>query len=105
MRDKLLKLSKEKLIDALLDLATDSDRAADMLERLVSSPAENLSRFEQKMDDLKSQSRFYDWRHTSSFAYELRYALEDLKSANPNRLKECGRSLLFMKPMRPFSMP
>ncbi len=84
MRDELLKLTKEKLVDALIELAGDSDRAADLIERIVSSPTENLSRFEQKLADLGRQNRYHDWRSVKSFARELRYMLEDLRAANPD---------------------
>lgn len=83
MRKELLKLTKERLVDALLELAGGNDHACDVVERLISTPNQNLSRFEEKLDDLKTQNRFYDWRHASSFGHELRYMLQDLKSAKP----------------------
>lgn len=71
------------MVDALLEVATMSDRAADFIERLISSPDANLSRFEQKLEDLKDQNRYYDWRSVRYFASDLRFMLDDLRASSP----------------------
>lgn len=60
-RDALMKLSPETLVNALLELASHEDHAADLVERLISSPKENLSRFEQKLTELRKSRRCFDW--------------------------------------------
>jgi len=82
-RDELMKLPAKALADALLKLAAESNFAADVVERLLSTPKQSLSRFEQRLADLKHQDRFYDWRSTSRFSRDLSALLEDLDSAKP----------------------
>ena len=82
-RRRLIQAGAERLADALLDLACDSDQAADVVARLAATPEENLERFRQKIDDLKSSERFYDWRESKEFARELRGIIEDLEAADP----------------------
>ena len=82
-RSELLKLPNEKLVDALIDLAMHNECAGEMVERLISRPDENLSRFEQKLANIGQPNQYHDWRSARSFAHEMRSMLDDLRAANP----------------------
>lgn len=79
-KQKLLDLGPEVLVDALLELAAQSDRASDFVERLIASPKENIQRFKEKLSSLKRSRRFIDWRESSGFARELEILVQDFKA-------------------------
>jgi len=79
-RQKLIELGPETLAEALLDLATHSDEADDLIERLIAAPKENIQRFRKKLSGLKRSRRFIDWRGAAGFARELEMLLQDVKA-------------------------
>jgi hypothetical protein len=79
-KQKLIDLGPGILAEALLDLATHSVEADDLIEQLIATPDENVQRFKQKLSSLKHSRRFIDWRGASNFARELEMLLQDLKS-------------------------
>lgn len=78
MRKQLLKLHKERLVDALLDLAMHSDKAYSVAERLASPSKDNVKRFKQKLAGLKRGRRFIDYNESYNFSTELSAMLDDL---------------------------
>lgn len=79
-KQKLIDLGSENLAEALLDLATHSDEADDLIEQLIATPKENIQRFKKKLSGLKRRKSFIDWRGAASFSRELEMLLQDLKS-------------------------
>ncbi len=51
-----------RLAEALLDLAAKSDTADELVDRLIATPKENVTRFKRKLAGLKRSKRFIDWR-------------------------------------------
>jgi len=94
-KQKLIELGRETLADALLELAVYSDKANDLIERLIATPMENLKRFEKKLEGLINSGRFIDWRGASSFAGELEMLLQDLKSGVDDPLTGLERVAAF----------
>jgi hypothetical protein len=84
LRRRLMEAGAERLADALLDLAADSEEAADVVGRLVATREENLERFRIKIAGLQSSGRFYDWREFAGFARNLERMIEDLEAADPD---------------------
>lgn len=86
-RARLIAVGVEALADALMDLASRHDDAADMLQRLLASPKENLAGFRSGLEDLASQARrgrFVEWRQVSEYAMEVADVLLDLEAAEPD---------------------
>jgi hypothetical protein len=79
-KQKLLDLKAENLADALLLLATQSDAADDLVERLIATPTENIQRFRKKLAGLKRSRRFIDRRGSFAFSRKLEMLLQDLKA-------------------------
>jgi len=49
-REQLIQLGSEPLADALIDLAQYNDEASNLVERLIATPKENISRFKKMMN-------------------------------------------------------
>lgn len=79
-RDRLIKLGAECLADALLELTIRYQDAEDMVERLTSTPQENIKRFRAKLAGLKRRRRFLRAGQSSGFAEELKGLLQDLQA-------------------------
>lgn len=79
-KQKLIDLGADAIADALLDLAVHSDKADDLIERLIATPKENVQRFKKKLSSLKHSRRFVDWRGAAGFARELEMLLQDVKA-------------------------
>lgn len=79
-KQKLVDLGAEVLADALLDMAVESIEADDVVDRLVSSPQENVQRFRKKLSGLKRRTRYIGWRESHAFARELGMMLQLLQS-------------------------
>ena len=78
-KQKLIDLGPDALADALLNLASHSDEADDLIKQLVATPKENVLRFKKKLSGLKRRKRFIGWRESAGFARKLEMALQDLK--------------------------
>ena len=65
-RQRLVDLGPEKLADALLELTR---RGADLVERLVATPEENIKRFKGRLAGLKRAKRFIRWRDSAAARY------------------------------------
>jgi uncharacterized protein DUF6880 len=79
-KEKLIKLGAEALAEALLDLSVHSGKADEMIERLISTPDDNVAKFKKKLAALKRSKRFIGWREVSDFATELELLLQNLKA-------------------------
>ncbi len=79
-KQKLMGLGVERLADALLELAVQSDAAGDLVERLIATPRENIQRFKEKLFSLRRSQHFIGWRASSGFARELEALLQGLKA-------------------------
>lgn len=79
-KQKLIDLTAPRLADALLELATRSDEANDLIERLIATPTENIQRFKKQLTGLKRARRFIGRRESFSFARKLDMLLQDLEA-------------------------
>ncbi|MBU4316898.1 MAG: hypothetical protein KKF30_06450 [Proteobacteria bacterium] len=70
-RKKLDALGAEALADALLEMAERIDAVDDLVERLMTTPKENIKQYKAKLADLKRKQRFIPWNESSGFACEL----------------------------------
>lgn len=80
LRQKLIELGVEELADALLELASRNETAADFINHIVATPEENIKRFSNKLRSLRRSQRFIGWRESQYFAQEIETLLEDLKA-------------------------
>ncbi len=81
--DRLAMLGAERLAKELLRLAPRSDEAYTLVQRLLSSPEENLARFRRRLGSLKRGRKFIDWRAAPEFAADLEDVLEELRAVAP----------------------
>lgn len=80
VRNQLLELGAERLVDALICLADRDDAARDLVDRMLASPKENVLRYQKKLQNLKrSSNRFVPYHKTDSYVEELRSILGDLE--------------------------
>jgi hypothetical protein len=70
-KQRLINLGEEALAQALLDLATRSDSAAAVVQRLIAKPDEAVAQFKKKLARLKRSRRFIDWRESGRFSNEI----------------------------------
>lgn len=82
--ERLVNLGADRLADALLELAKQNTSAAKMIARLLSDPAENVARFQKKLDALSNMHGFVEYGESKSFATELDSLLSDLKAGATN---------------------
>lgn len=80
VRERLVSLGPERLADELLRLAARTDDAAESVERLISTPEENIKRFKTRLAGLKRRRKFVDWQEAPRFARELEGLLADLRA-------------------------
>ncbi len=86
-RARLIAAGAEALAEVLMDLASRHDDAASMLQRLLASPEENQTRFEENLRRLASlddRGRFIDWRYSSEYAMDVADVLHDLEVSEPD---------------------
>jgi hypothetical protein len=74
-----MELGVDVLADVLLMLANQSIEVNDRIERLVTPPSEFVQQFKMQLSQLKSSKRYFDWRASSNFAFELDMMLQDIK--------------------------
>ena len=74
-KQKLIDLGAVALAEALIELAGSSERADDLIERLVATPEESVKRFKKKLSGIKRRKRFIDRREAAAFALELKTLL------------------------------
>ncbi len=79
MRERLVQVGAERIAEVLLNLAEQSDEAADVVERLLATPEENVKRFKRRLAGLKRGRKFVDWREAPNFARKLEGILADLR--------------------------
>jgi len=79
-KQRLMELGVDRLADALLELAHRDDAADDLVERIIATPQDNLSRFKAKLSGLNQSRRFIGWGESAGFARELEALLEDLRA-------------------------
>lgn len=80
LKEQLLKVSPEKLVDTLLILAGEDEVAWSKIERLVSNTNENLIRYKSRLENIKARGGYISWKYVSEFADELEDLLEELKT-------------------------
>lgn len=81
IREKLLLLEKEVLVEALLEASYRDDITTSVIHRLVSKESENLIRFKSRLKSLSDRNYFISWREVSYFADELADMLDNLRAA------------------------
>jgi len=79
-REKLIALGPEVLADALLQVSGQNSEIENLIDRLISLPEENLSRFKKRLARLRNMRKPLFGRASMEFGSELRDILEDLKS-------------------------
>lgn len=86
-RARLIAAGAEALAEVLMELASRHDDAAGMLQRLLASPEENQTRFEENLRRLRSladRGHFVDWRQSSEYAMDVADVLHDLEVSEPD---------------------
>ena len=84
LKEKLRKLSKEQLVDLIIELSDETELSLGKIERVIARPKENASRFLQRLKNIKSRKEFVFRSDASSFSHELVDILKDLASSNPS---------------------
>lgn len=77
---RLVALGAERLAEALLKLADQTEEAEDLVHRLVATPKESEKKFKAKLAAIKRFRGFGDWRVVPDFAASLRRLLDDLRA-------------------------
>ncbi|MEA1871110.1 MAG: hypothetical protein U9N00_02820 [Candidatus Bipolaricaulota bacterium] len=67
------------MAEVLLNLAERIDEAAEVVERLLATPEENVKRFKRRLAGLKRGRKFVDWREAPNFARKLEGMLANLR--------------------------
>ena len=62
---RLIDLGAETLAEALLKLALYNEEVDDLVERLISTPDENIQRFKAKIEGLKHSRHFVHWHESA----------------------------------------
>lgn len=83
-RTVLVDLGAEVLADTLLSLALWNREVDDTIERLVSTPAEAVARFQHRLANLGCMDEFIDWRRLGAFVHEIEFLLAELKAGVTN---------------------
>jgi hypothetical protein len=86
-RTKLIAVGAEALADALLQLASTSDRAAAEVDRLLMSPEEATGGFRDRLEEIVqyvNREGFISWRPSGNFADDIFELLLSLETANPD---------------------
>lgn len=83
-RSRLAALGADNLAQALLKLAEHHPDAADLVERMLATPQDNLKRVKAKLAGLRRGRSFVDWRDVPEFSRQLEGILEDIRSGVPN---------------------
>jgi len=79
-KERLTELGAETLADALTELAVRSQDAADLVERLVATPKENIKRYKAKIAGLKRSRSFVPYGQSFEFSRKLKDLLADLQA-------------------------
>lgn len=79
-KQQLIALGADTLAEALLSLATRSESADAMIERLIATPDETQAGFKRKLASLKRSRRFFDWSEIGHFVEQLGQLLDDLQA-------------------------
>lgn len=64
----------------MIKIAEQSDKVADFLGHLIATRNENIKRFESKLKNLRTSTRYISWSESQHFAQELEALLEDLRA-------------------------
>lgn len=86
-RSRLIAVGAEALADALMELASRNDRAAEMVQRLLVSPGEAIGFYRDRLESVASLSEkggFIGWRRSGEYADDLFDLLLDLEAAGPD---------------------
>jgi hypothetical protein len=78
-RTQLIELGAEQLADTLLELYDMYPTVADVVERLLATPDENIKRYKTKLASLKRSRKFISWHESGEFAQQLQQLLIDLE--------------------------
>ena len=78
-RTQLIELGPEQLANILLELCDMYPVVADVVERLLATPDENIKRFKAKLASLKRSRKFISWHESGDFAQQLQQLLIDLE--------------------------
>lgn len=80
-QNRLSKLSSEKLAAALLELATYSFEAQAVVARLLASPRENASNFQEMLSTFVNRKHFISYSESGGYANQLRSLLKTLEAS------------------------
>jgi hypothetical protein len=78
-RTQLIELGAEQLADTLLELYDMYPAVADVVERLLATPDENIKRYKTKLANLKRSRKFISWHESGELAWQLQQLLVDLE--------------------------
>jgi hypothetical protein len=80
LKEKLVIVPPEKLVELIFELASDDDVSWSKVERLVSKPKDNSKKFLRRLEDIKTRGGFIPWKYSSDFSDELEDLLADFDS-------------------------
>jgi len=84
VRGELKRLGAARLAEALAELAERDDSAAELVDRLLATPKENLTRYKRGLAGLKRSKKFVYYRYSFDFANRLENLLALLAAAEPS---------------------
>ena len=81
LKQRLVSVNPEKLINILLEIAGNNKVALSKIERLVSNKTENITRFKKHLQEIKKRKKFYfSSKESKEFAKELHELLLNIKN-------------------------
>ncbi|MBN2280705.1 MAG: hypothetical protein JXQ65_08995 [Candidatus Marinimicrobia bacterium] len=80
-KQKLEKLSKERLIDALMELSKDSEEARNLIAQLIAKPKDILKQYKLELAKIKGSKKFYFRGQSGDYAKRLSGLLKMLKNS------------------------
>lgn len=86
-KQELINLGVDRLAEVLIELSEQSSDVYEVIERLTSTPDDNLNRFKKNLASIKRSKRFIGWHDIYRFSNELKLLLEDLKAGATDPLK------------------
>ncbi|MFA6618005.1 MAG: DUF6880 family protein [Candidatus Neomarinimicrobiota bacterium] len=86
-RQKLIDLGAEALADVLINLGNYSDKADDVIDKIISSKTERLKAVKKKISSLKRSKRFIEWKYAADFADDLEIILEEVQACVSNPIE------------------
>lgn len=79
-KSSLIALGAEALASALIELTEMSPEAQDLVERMLATPEEKLSRIRDALKEIRAMEGEYDGEDVAELADELTFVLDDIEA-------------------------